>query len=69
MERSEERLLRLPEVLHRTGMSRSWVYAAMGTGRFPAFVRVGARAIGWRSTDVDKWIASRTAAPLAAPSV
>ena len=56
---SETRILRLPEVLARVGLRRSTVYQLMDTGEFPASVRLTPNAVGWRSDDIDDWVASR----------
>ena len=56
---SETRILRLPEVLARVGLSRSTVYQLMAVGDFPASVRLTPNSVGWRSDDIDAWIASR----------
>jgi len=53
------RLIRLPAVIEMTGYSRATIYRKMSDGTFPAAVRLGARAVAWRSTDIDAWIASR----------
>jgi prophage regulatory protein len=50
---------RKDRVLATIGMKNTWVYAAMKRGEFPASVKLGARAIGWRSSDVLAWLASR----------
>ena len=52
-----ERILRLPNVLNRTGLSRSTVYLRVTEGRFPRPVSLGARAVGWIETEVEEWIA------------
>jgi prophage regulatory protein len=54
-------ILRLPQVKLRTGLSRSSIYNAMKRAEFPASVSLGARAIGWRASDIDAWIDSRIA--------
>ena len=54
-----ERILRLPEVLSRTGLGRSTVYAMMEKGEFLRPVRLGARAVGWRESDLADWLAAR----------
>ena len=51
------RILRLPNVLDRTGLSRSTVYLRVTEGRFPKPVSLGARAVGWIETEVEEWIA------------
>lgn len=53
-------LLRLPDVTQRAGISRSTVYEYVARGRFPAPVRVGARAVRWRASDVSRWLESLT---------
>jgi prophage regulatory protein len=60
------RLLRLPEVLHRVGWSRSSLYRAIQRGEFPAPVKLGggasARASAWDSRAVDCYCNERIAA-------
>jgi prophage regulatory protein len=56
-------LIRLPEALDRTGLSRSGLYAAVAAGTFPKPVKLGpnARAIAWPATEIDEWITARIA--------
>ena len=49
-------ILRLPEVIARTGLSRTNVYRRIAAGTFPAPVALGPRAVGWRESDVIEWI-------------
>lgn len=56
------RLIRLPEVLSRTGRSRSSWYADVAAGRAPAAVRIGERSIAWRESEIEDWIAARPSA-------
>ena len=49
------RLERLPAIMARTGMSRSWVYKEMAAGRFPQALKIGS-ASGWKASDVDAWM-------------
>ena len=59
-----ERILRRPDVEKATGLSRSTIYAAIKTGEFPAPVRLtGRRAVGWRETDIEEFIRSRSEVP------
>lgn len=51
------KILRLPSVLDRTGLSRSTVYQRVSEGKFPRPVSLGARAVGWVETEVEEWIA------------
>ncbi len=55
------RILRLPEVLARTGLSRSTVYMRLELGRFPKPISLGGRAVGWIESEIDAWIRERIA--------
>ena len=54
-------ILRLPALLMLTGLSRSSIYAAIKRKEFPAPVSLGPRAVGWRESDIDNWLATRSA--------
>jgi prophage regulatory protein len=55
-------ILRMPQVIEMTGVSRAHVYALISRDEFPRPIRIGKRAVGWIETDVEAWI---TARPLA----
>ena len=57
-----DRLLRWPEVKDRVGYSRSQIHLLIKLGRFPAPVKLGARASAWLQSSIDEWIRSRVAA-------
>lgn len=50
------RILRLPAVVDRTGLSRSTIYRKMDEGTFPRNMRIAGRCSGWRETAIDEWI-------------
>ena len=50
---------RKPRVLSVISMGNTWLYDAIAKGQFPAPVKLGARAVGWRRSDVEAWLASR----------
>ena len=52
------RILRLPGVQSRTGLSRATIYARVAAGSFPAPVQ----AVGWVEAEVDAWIRQQIAA-------
>nr|WP_246035904.1 AlpA family transcriptional regulator [Aliishimia ponticola] len=58
-EHRQERLIRRPEVEARTGLSRSTLYDWMKRGEFPQPVKLGARLVAWRESDVTEWLESR----------
>ena len=51
-------MLRIRQVMQRTGLARSTVYAKIAAGAFPAPVNlgVGARSVGWVESDVEDWL-------------
>lgn len=57
-----DRLLRRPEVLARTGLSKTSVYSFVASGTFPAPVVIGPRSVAWKESDLNAWIASRVSA-------
>ena len=55
----QTKILRLPEVKDRTGLSRSTVYLRISDGRFPTPVSLGGRAVGWLESEIEQWILDR----------
>lgn len=49
-------ILRLPEVLRRTGLSRAEIYRLMGLGDFPQKIPLGVRVVGWADDEIQAWI-------------
>ena len=54
-----ESVIRLPGVVERTGRSKASIYKGVAEKTFPAPLQLGPRAVGWRSSDIDAWIAAR----------
>lgn len=50
-----DRIIRLKEVLTRTGLSRSTMYRKMQDGTFPKNVQISIRCTGWRESAVNDW--------------
>ncbi|WP_423747975.1 helix-turn-helix transcriptional regulator [Fundidesulfovibrio agrisoli] len=48
-----DRLVRLPEVLHRVGYKRSRFLDLVRQGVFPRPVKLGARAVAWPESQID----------------
>ena len=57
-----ERLLRRPAVESMTGLGRSRIYQMMQSGDFPRPVRLSTRCVGWKMSDLQRWIAAREVA-------
>ena len=61
------RILRLPEVMKKTGLGRTNLYQMTKAGQFPQSVSLGAKAMGWVEEEIDKWIEQRMAARHSSP--
>ena len=59
MSTTQSKILRLPEVMVITGLSRSSIYAFMKDDLFPKPINLGARAVGWLADDIEEWIQNR----------
>lgn len=55
-------IIRLPEVVRRTGLSRSTIYLRMSKGEFPRSISLGERAVGWLEADIEQWLDERIVA-------
>ena len=42
-----------------TGLGRSTIYRQIAQRKFPAAVKLGDRAVGWRRTDIEDWMSTR----------
>jgi prophage regulatory protein len=51
-----ESLLRLKEVMARTGLSKTRLYGMIKAGTFPANIPIGPRTTAWIESEVQDWI-------------
>jgi prophage regulatory protein len=56
MEIESLRIIKLPEVLALTGLSRTSVYEQMNAGTFPMAIKLSKRSVGWYESEVQEWI-------------
>jgi prophage regulatory protein len=54
-----DRILRWPEVRQAVGLGRTKVYELIQAGEFPPPLALGGRAVGWRASEIQKWINER----------
>ena len=54
-------LIRLPQVLAVTGLSKTTVHRLEAAGRFPQRRRIGDRAVAWDRDAIDAWLRDRPA--------
>ncbi len=50
------KLLRMPDVIEKTGLSRSTILRKERDGTFPSPKAVSEGTVAWLDSDVDKWI-------------
>ena len=53
---------RLPWVLKTSGLSKTTIWRLEKEGAFPKRVKLGPQAVGWRESEVLKWIETLQAA-------
>lgn len=58
---SDDRLIRLPEVIAVTGLSRSLVYELEAGGKFPKRCALTERTSAWVWSEVQAWVRNRIA--------
>ncbi len=59
MTHPEARIIRLQEVMTKTGLSEATIGRRIKDGTFPKSINLGGRLRGWLKSEVDKWIADR----------
>lgn len=52
-------ILRLPEVVARTGLSRATIYRYISLDQFPNQIPLGPRVAGWLESEIDDWLSAR----------
>ena len=53
---SPDRIIRLKEVLLKTGLTRSTLYRKIASRTFPRQIMISTRCIGWRESDLNDWL-------------
>ncbi|CAJ2794130.1 helix-turn-helix transcriptional regulator [Burkholderia gladioli] len=68
----KDMVLRIKELTQQTGLARSTIYEKLKASSkhydptFPKPIRLGTASVGWLSSEVDQWIASRAQMRVAA---
>ncbi|ANR78548.1 MULTISPECIES: helix-turn-helix transcriptional regulator [Enterobacteriaceae] len=55
----QERFLRLPEVMHLCGLSRSTIYDLISRNAFPQQVSLGGKNVAWLHSEITAWMTAR----------
>ena len=54
-------VLRRKQVQERVAVSAATIYRWVNQGHFPKQLKLGARSVGWRKSEIDAWLAERLA--------
>ncbi|SMF65937.1 MULTISPECIES: AlpA family transcriptional regulator [unclassified Pseudomonas] len=57
----QRHIMRREEVERKTGFKRAHIYNLMKEGKFPQAKRIGLRAVGWDSLEIEQWVSERLA--------
>ncbi len=52
----ENKLLRLPQVVEITSLSKSSIYRREKAGQFPKRFSLGGNCVVWKSIEIDRWV-------------
>lgn len=55
----QRHIMRREEVERKTGFKRAHIYNLMKEGKFPQAKRIGLRAVGWDSQEIERWVIER----------
>ncbi len=58
----QERFMRLPEVIHVCGLSRSTIYDLISREAFPKQISLGGKNVAWAHSEIAAWMSDRIAA-------
>ncbi len=50
------KMIKLPAVMEATGYGRTTIYRLMEQGKFPQSIKIGARAVAWRESDIKEYL-------------
>lgn len=50
-----DKILRIREVMERTGLSRTTIWRKVRAGKFPAPLQLTENAVGWPDSRISKW--------------
>lgn len=53
------RILRLSDVIKKTGIPKSSLYSKIAKGEFPKPINLSVRSVGWLEEEIHDWILSR----------
>lgn len=57
-----DRLIRLPEVMQITSLSRTQIYRLIAAGTFPKQRRISHKVAAWKESEIAAWVDSAVVA-------
>ena len=54
-----QKFIRLPEVLEKTGVQKTFIWDGIKKGTFPAQIKIARRVAVWLESEVDQWISDQ----------
>ena len=57
-----DRLIRMPEVMQITSLSRTQIYRLIAAGTFPKQRRISHKVAAWKESEIAAWVDSVVAA-------
>lgn len=55
MSQPQYKFIRLPDVMERTGKSKTTIYRDIKNGTFPRQIPNGVGSVAWLESDINKW--------------
>ena len=55
-------IIRLPEVINKSGLSRSAIYDLISQDKFPKQIKLTSRSSGWIEAEISQWIDDKVSA-------
>jgi prophage regulatory protein len=53
---SNTNIIRLPQAIQKTGLSRSTIYSLISRGEFPQKIQLSTRSIGFLESEINDWV-------------
>lgn len=55
----QTKIIKIKQVIERTSLSRSAIFAMAARGQFPKQIKLAERSAGWIEAEVEQWLSER----------
>lgn len=59
MKTESSNIIRLPQAIAKTGLSRSTIYSLVARGEFPKRIQLSTRSMGFLESEINEWIENK----------